>query len=99
MKLYIVEIGNKINRYKYLSDKLSVYELNRNKDLSPYKINNNDYNAILNGGSILYRQKEFDIWIIDIENQYQNQIQSKSIVGGIIKQLKLDIKLENILNK
>ena len=74
MKLYLVEIGTGHLKYKYLSDDLNLYVLNKllEKEEEYYPIlNNNDHQMIKDcGGTIVLNGDlvQNRVWIINIEH-------------------------------
>lgn len=110
MKLYLVEIGAGHLKYKYLSDDLNLYILNKllEKEDEHYPIlNNNDHRLIKDcGGTIVLNGRVTDglkhrVWIINVEHDERCvtasfERQFGEMVGGIILTVKRDIKLESI---
>jgi len=111
MKLYLVEIGGGHLKYKYLSDDLNLYILNKllEKEDEHYPIlNNNDHRLIKDcGGTIVLNGRVTDglnrcrVWIINVEHDERcvtasYERQFGEMVSGIILTVKRDIKLESI---
>lgn len=110
MKLYLVKKGEDVFEYKFVSDKLSLVELNNNPILSDYpKLNNNDHQMITNSGgtvvkSILRGANNWEIlWLVNIEHKQDKKVgvilgeDLVSIIRGIIDSIKRDLKISSIL--
>ena len=100
MELYIVRIDDNIFEYDYISDYLSILQLNNHDKLSLFpKLNGNDYNTIkYNGGTLLYRSRSHrtakytKIYLVNIYHQ-QDSNNSNEIINDIIIRIKRDMKL------
>ena len=107
MKLYLVEIGTDHLKYKYLSDDLNLYVLNKllEKEEEYYPIlNNNDHQMIKDcGGTIVLNGDLLQnrVWIINIEHDERCVISTyerkfSEMVNDVKITVKRDIKLESI---
>jgi hypothetical protein len=107
MKLYLVEIGTDHLKYKYLSDDLNLYVLNKllKKEEEYYPIlNNNDHHLIKDcGGPIVLNGDlvQNRVWIINIEHEERCVISTyeskfSEMVNAVKIIVKRDIKLESI---
>jgi len=107
MKLYLVEIGTGHLKYKYLSDYLNLYVLNKllEKEEEYYPIlNNNDHLMIKDcGGTIVLNGDLLQnrVWILNIEHDERCVISTyerkfSEMVNAVKIIVKRDIKLESI---
>ena len=107
MKLYLVEIGTNHLKYKYLSDDLNLYVLNKllEKEEEYYPIlNNNDHQMIKDCGGTIVLNGDLvhnRVWIINIEHEERcviSAFESKfsEMVNDVKIIVKRDIKLESI---
>jgi hypothetical protein len=110
MKLYLVEIGTNHLKYKYLSDDLNLYVLNKllEKEKEHYPIlNNNDHRLIKDcGGTIVLNGRAIDgikhrVWVINIEHDERCvtssfESQFSEMVNTVKIIVKRDMKLESI---
>jgi len=105
MELYLTKIGNDLFEYEWISNKLSILELNNNVKLSLFpKLNNDDFNMIKNsGGTVLYKEDDIIYWLVNINHIQDEKIgvilgeELTDIVHNTINRIKRDIKLNSIV--
>jgi hypothetical protein len=105
MELYLTKIGNDLFEYEWISNKLSILELNNNVKLSLFpKLNNDDFSMIKNsGGTVLYKEGDIIYWLVNINHIQDEKIgvilgkELTDIVHNIINRIKRDIKLNSIV--
>jgi hypothetical protein len=105
MELYLTKIGNDLFEYEWISNKLSILELNNNVKLSLFpKLNNNDFSMIKNsGGTVLYKEGDIIYWLVNINHIQDEKIgvilgkELTDIVHNNINRIKRDIKLNSIV--
>jgi len=105
MELYLTKIGNDLFEYEWISNKLSILELNNNVKLSLFpKLNNNDFSMIKNsGGTVLYKEGDIIYWLVNINHIQDEKIgvilgkELTDIVHNTINRIKRDIKLNSIV--
>ena len=105
MELYLTKIGNDLFEYEWISNKLSILELNNNVKLSLFpKLNNDDFSMIKNsGGTVLYKEGDIIYWLVNINHIQDEKIgvilgkELADIVHNIINRIKRDIKLNSIV--
>jgi hypothetical protein len=105
MELYLTKIGNDLFEYEWISNKLSILELNNNVKLSLFpKLNNDDFSRIINsGGTVLYKEGDIIYWLVNINHIQDEKIgvildkELTDIVHNTINRIKRDIKLNSIV--
>jgi hypothetical protein len=105
MELYLTKIGNDLFEYEWISNKLSILELNNNVKLSLFpKLNNDDFSMIKNsGGTVLYKEGDIIYWLVNINHIQDEKIgvilgkELTDIVHNTINRIKRDIKLNSIV--
>jgi hypothetical protein len=105
MELYLTKIGNDLFEYEWISNKLSILELNNNVKLSLFpKLNNDDFSMIKNsGGTVLYKEGDIIYWLVNINHIQDEKIgvilgkELTDIVYNTINRIKRDIKLNSIV--
>jgi hypothetical protein len=105
MELYLTKIGNDLFEYEWISNKLSILELNNNVKLSLFpKLNNDDFSMIKNsGGTVLYKEGDIIYWLVNINHIQDEKIgvilgkELTEITHNTINRIKRDIKLNSIV--